>query len=217
MQQSNPVEFWESVWSSAKQRYPSEHLNPDNVLPWEIHNHDPYLPQILRKLNNKSGSVIDVGCGSGHSTNFFFENGYSPLGIDIAPTAIQKAKQNFPNINFECKDILRDRIDQKFNLVFDRGCLHGFQRDGFIYEKIFSTIFLNLYKILADGGEIVLIAGNKNQIGNNRTTSAPRISISEIERTSFPLFKIKSVEEIIYKQYKSYGDSLGWLFILEKM
>lgn len=41
---------------------------------------------IIKELNIKS--VLDIGCGEGHSTKFFHENGCEVLGIDGDPEAI---------------------------------------------------------------------------------------------------------------------------------
>lgn len=45
-------------------------------------------------------SVLEVGCGKGHSTQFFKRVNNRVVGIDKSDTAIQKARQTFPDIEF---------------------------------------------------------------------------------------------------------------------
>lgn len=205
-------QFWEARWTKApSQRYPS--LMPTSDLPWEIHTHDPHLPSIIQNLNNTKGKVIDVGCGSGYDSAFFHTQNYDVTGIDISDTAIKLAKKNFSDLNFECKDILQDQFDCDYNLIYDKGCLHNFHRE----ETKLRFIFLKFYKMLSVGGEVVIISGNSNELANESTTQAPKMKIADIENNCFPMFKIKFVREISFVQNKNYGDSLGWLFILEKV
>lgn len=45
-------------------------------------------------------TVLEVGCGKGHSTQFFKRANNRVVGIDVSETAIAKAKQTFPDIEF---------------------------------------------------------------------------------------------------------------------
>lgn len=38
-------------------------------------------------INNKK--VLDLGCGVGHHINFFIENGYYPIGVDVSNIALK--------------------------------------------------------------------------------------------------------------------------------
>ena len=206
--------FWENVWQKSANNYRS--INPTKDLPWEIFTHDPYLPLILNELKNRNGKLLDIGCGSGYDTKFFHDNNFEALGIDIAQNAINIAKNNFNDVKFECKDILYDAFDTNFNLIYDKGCIHNFTINGIFNETLGKFFFLKLYNLLQIGGEIILLTGNYNQLPDYSTTQASKIKVSDIETCCFPLFRIKMVREIDYIQNTNYGNSLGWLFILEK-
>lgn len=46
--------------------------------------------------------VIDLGCGNGHSSEFFRTQGNAEvLGLDISPTAIANARTEYPRCRFE--------------------------------------------------------------------------------------------------------------------
>jgi SAM-dependent methyltransferase len=62
----------------------------------------------------KIDRILEVGCGFGHLTARLQGSGLDALGIDIAPTAIEKAKHLYPTGNFfvgDCTDIsLMERL-----------------------------------------------------------------------------------------------------------
>jgi SAM-dependent methyltransferase len=64
-------------------------------------------------------SLLDIGCGLGDLTNLLHRSneGGDVSGWDISPTAVDKAKERFSDIRFECKNILTDPLDQKYDLI----------------------------------------------------------------------------------------------------
>ena len=60
---------------------------------------------IIKKLG--LSSLCEFGCGLGHTTNFIQKNtGIDIAGIDISNTAIEKAKSNYPNLNFYTDNVI---------------------------------------------------------------------------------------------------------------
>jgi predicted TPR repeat methyltransferase len=51
--------------------------------------------EILRDYN--FDSVLELGCGKGTASQFL-NNNNKVLGVDISPTAIEKAKASYPDI-----------------------------------------------------------------------------------------------------------------------
>ena len=67
-------------------------------------------------------SLCEFGCGLGHTTNYIHKNtGIDIIGIDISNTAIEKAKSNYPDINFYADDVIninRDIYKAMENILF---------------------------------------------------------------------------------------------------
>jgi SAM-dependent methyltransferase len=83
--------------------------------PWnqlEQHKNDGEKKKLILSLcnylKNKFGfhNLIDIGCGLGHLTYDLSNAGFHANGIDISKTAIEKAKNNYPSINFQVGKIL---------------------------------------------------------------------------------------------------------------
>src|SRR3989442_2195274 len=59
--------------------------------PWDIGRPQPAIVQ-LAETNQITGSVLDVGCGTGENVLYLAKRGYAAAGIDRAPTAINQAR-----------------------------------------------------------------------------------------------------------------------------
>lgn len=81
------------------------------------------IDQFTSKKIGRGASVLDLGCGLGHLIDFLEkrEVEVSYTGIDIIPEFIEAAKARRPEHKFYCKDLLRERIDQRFDFVFIAG------------------------------------------------------------------------------------------------
>ena len=68
---------------------------------------------------NNNDSICECGCGIGHVTNSLVMkfNDQEVSGCDISKTAIEKASQNFQNIDFFQHDILSGPLPQKYNVL----------------------------------------------------------------------------------------------------
>ena len=65
------------------------------------------IGEIINKTTPSSQSrILDVGCGTGHHVASVGSKGIDVLGIDISPSMIKKAKENFPDYEFKVADAL---------------------------------------------------------------------------------------------------------------
>ena len=80
-----------------------------------------------------AGRVLDIGCGDGDLAAWFARHGQESLGIDIAATAVARARSRHTDVTgplrFEALDICDDSpTGGPFDIIIDRGCLHGIPR-----------------------------------------------------------------------------------------
>lgn len=67
---------------------------------------------LMRKM--QVHNVIELGCGHGHFTASMTAAGLSALGIDISPTAIEKARTLYPQCRFQVGEVLSFEIYRDF-------------------------------------------------------------------------------------------------------
>lgn len=96
-------------------------------------------------------NVLDIGCLDGYSTNQFLKNNAKlVVGIDIEPKYIDRARLEYPNIDFDVQDA--ENIDS--NIYFKNfdvlSCL------GLIYLLKNPTKFLNDLSIQNDANTIII-------------------------------------------------------------
>lgn len=99
--------------------------------PWDTGAPDEHLVEFLRSGAVGRGRALDVGCGTGTNALWLAGQGFSVVGIDIAPAGLEKARAKADGAALDCRfavaDFLRDTIPGgPFDLVFDRGCFHVF-------------------------------------------------------------------------------------------
>ncbi len=99
-----------------------------------------------------SGKVLELGCGAGDVTLLFAEKGYQVSGIDIAPTAIEWAKEKTLKTNIKAEFVDGDVRnlgrweDGTFDIVIDGHCLHCIIGDDR------AVVLKEAYRVLRPGG-----------------------------------------------------------------
>lgn len=94
--------------------------------PWDKGSASPPLLEFL-KHQSISGRVLVPGCGTGHDVRALSAQGAQVVGLDIAPSALARAKA-FPaagHERYELGDfvILEDRHHGAYDWVFEHTCL----------------------------------------------------------------------------------------------
>jgi 2-polyprenyl-3-methyl-5-hydroxy-6-metoxy-1,4-benzoquinol methylase len=77
--------------------------------PWSIGGPQPELAALI-EAGKFHGDVLDVGCGEAAISLYLAERGYTTVGLDLSPTAVElarreAAKRGLSNASFEVADI----------------------------------------------------------------------------------------------------------------
>ena len=57
-------------------------------------------------LTKANGHILDLGCGPGHHSKIFVENGFMVTGIDLSSEMIKLARRIEPDADFHVMDML---------------------------------------------------------------------------------------------------------------
>lgn len=81
------------------------------------------------RLLSQDTKIIEFGCGEGHIAQYLTERGYEYLGVDLSPSAIEKAKERIGN-NKASEDLLLGDVthldeipDESYDVGIDNFCL----------------------------------------------------------------------------------------------
>ena len=151
--------------------------------PWDIGRPQSAIRSLFEKDEiSFEGPILDLGCGTGENSLFLADRGYSVLGVDASPRAIEKAKAKAEsrdvagNIDFRVQDALSlDGLDDEFGVVIDCGLFHVFD------DETRRTYVSSLKSAIAPDGHVVILCFSDREPGE---WGPRRISEGEI-RTAF--------------------------------
>ena len=95
--------------------------------------------------------ILDVGSGTGHHVDAFSKTGAIAIGIDISPSMVKKAKENYPGLDFRVGNVL-DTMLFSSNYFTHISCLYF----TIYYIKDKRTFFSNCMNWLLPGGYLVV-------------------------------------------------------------
>ncbi len=136
----------------------------DTAAPWDIHRPQPAF-QRLAEAGRLSGAVLDCGCGTGEHTLLAAAQGARATGIDLSPTAIERARAKATDrgldVRFEAGDILTLALPAgSFDVAVDCGLFHVFD------DADRARYVTRLRDLLRPGGSGYLLCFSDRQPGD---------------------------------------------------
>lgn len=112
--------------------------------PWDIGRPQPAFVALASLFS--SGSVLDAGCGTGEHTLLAASLGAVAYGVDLSPTAIERARAKAASrgldARFESGDLLTMPLQAAaFDSVLDSGVFHSFDdAERARYVSVLATV-----------------------------------------------------------------------------
>jgi SAM-dependent methyltransferase len=100
---------------------------------------------ILSLLPKPPARVLDLGCGTGWTSQFYARAGYAVVGVDIAPAMIRVANQQrddagLANLTFQVCDYERLAFRDEFDAVVFFDSLHHAEDERVAIQKAFQAL-----------------------------------------------------------------------------
>jgi len=110
---------WEQLWATT----------PPSRLPWHAGALDPPLAGALAAHAAPGRRLVDLGTGDGLVAVTAAQLGYDVTAVDIAPSALGRARDRADaagarSIAFLLDDVTAPRLAARFDVAVDRGLLH---------------------------------------------------------------------------------------------
>jgi SAM-dependent methyltransferase len=160
----------------------------DGSAPWDIGRPQPVFVRLAEE-GAISGSVLDVGCGTGENALFLASRGAEVLGVDAAPTAIARASRKASQRGLDADFVVADALDlaaldRTFDVAIDCGLFHVFSdEDRHRYER-------SLHAVLRAGGRYLVLCFSDEQPG---VAGPRRVSQAEIRATFAAGWRVESI------------------------
>jgi cyclopropane fatty-acyl-phospholipid synthase-like methyltransferase len=152
--------------------------------------------------------VLDAGCGTGEHTLMLAELGLEVVGVDIAPTAIARARQKAAerglSATFLVADVLAlDRLGRRFRTVIDSGVFHVFRTE----EEVAGYV-ASLHGVLEPDAVLHLMCFSDEQPG---TEGPRRVSQGDLRAAFADGWRIESIEPASFEVNTPGGAARAWL------
>lgn len=121
-------------------------------------------PAMYKKLPDLSGkSVLCVGCGTGEECEYLRKQGAERVvGIDISSKLIERAKQDYPNLEFHVMDMEKIEFQKEcFDYIYSSLTLH--------YVKDWTKPLAEIRKVLKSGGTFLFSTQHPVKWGAEKT------------------------------------------------
>lgn len=179
--------------------------------PWDIGRPQKEFVELVRR-GEITGSVLDIGCGTGEHALFFAEEGYEVWGIDSSPLAVQKAREKAAGrglpVHFLVLNALDlSRLDRKFDTATDSGLFHTLSDED---RPLFVD---NLAAILPPGGKYFLLCFSDLEPGGY---GPRRVTRREIQDSFRDGWSINYIRPAVFESRTRADGPRAWLSSIAK-
>jgi len=164
---------------------------------------------IKNKIELKDKLVLDLGCGTGRLAFQFAKYCKKVVGVDFAPSMIEKAKEyakenQVENVDFFVSDLQSFTTNYMFDIIYIGGVLMC------IEDEDVNRIIQNFKKFLKKDGIII----NRDTISLTNERKTPKI-FNRKDRTDFAVYRtIDEIENLFKPEYSSCYISETYPFVL---
>ncbi len=160
--------------------------------PWDIGRPQKAFVEVANQI---TGSILDVGCGTGEHALFFARRGHKVLGIDYLEEPIKRAKEKADDRGLPVGFLVMDalvllELPEMFDTVIDSGLFHVFSNED---RRRYVE---GLASVLKPGGRLYLLCFSDKEPG---THGPRRISKKELRRAFADGWEIESIESASFE------------------
>jgi cyclopropane fatty-acyl-phospholipid synthase-like methyltransferase len=179
--------------------------------PWDIGHPQKEFVELVRR-GEITGSVLDIGCGTGEHALLFAGEGHDVWGIDSAPLAIRKAQEKAAERRLTVHFLVMDaldlaRLDRKFDTATDSGLFHTLSDED---RPLFVE---NLAAVLSPAGKYFMLCFSDREPAGY---GPRRISEREIRESFSKGWSINYIRPAIFESRTRAEGPRAWLSSISK-
>jgi len=106
------------------------------------------LKKSIKKYGVKTGTLIDLGCGTGITTIPWIKEFDRVIGVEVSKPMLKQAIKKSSQVKWINQDIIKLKIKEKTDAVI----CHFDVLNHILRKRDLQKVFNNVYEILKDGG-----------------------------------------------------------------
>ena len=179
--------------------------------PWDIGRPQKEFTELVRR-GEITGSVLDIGCGTGENALFFAGEGHEVWGVDATPLAIQKAMEKAEKRGLRVNFLVLDARDlsglnRKFDTVTDSGFFHTLSDED-------RPVFLDtLAAVLSPAGNYFMLCFSDREPAGYGPRRITKREIEEIFRDGW---SINYIRPAVFESRTRAEGSRAWFSSISK-
>jgi len=128
----------------------------------DIFNIDGIIAEFQNQLNNKTGNMLDLGCGAGVPIGrSFIDNGWSVTGVDFSSKMLSLANKHVPEMTCICSDMCSVQFEEnEFDAITSIYSLFHIPKEQHI------DLFTNVFRWLSPNGMALFTYATKEYTGS---------------------------------------------------
>jgi SAM-dependent methyltransferase len=179
--------------------------------PWDIGRPQKEFVELVRR-GEITGSVLDIGRGTGEHALFFAGEGYEVWGIDSSPLAIGKSKEKAAGRGLKVQFLVLNaldlsRLNRKFDTATDSGLFHTLSDED-------RPLFVDsLAVILSPGGKYFMLCFSDLEPAGY---GPRRITKREIQDSFRDGWSINYIRAVVFESRTRAEGPRAWLSSISK-
>lgn len=178
--------------------------------PWDTGEPSQHLVDFVSTRCPTTGHALEVGCGTGTNALWLAAHGFSVLGVDISPIALDQARAKVAGSSLQCRFetqnfLVNAPADGPFDFVFDLGCFHVFV--SLDERRCFAE---QVRSVLRPGGRWLSLIGSTE--GPARNEGPPRRSARDVIESIEPSLEILELRSIEFRA-NAPSPAAAWLCV----
>jgi SAM-dependent methyltransferase len=188
------------------------HLLYRFYVPWDIGRIQPAIAA-LEERGEISGKILDVGCGWGETTIFLAQKGYNVRGVDLVPSAVEKARSKARVLGLKDLFFVHDVLNLNnakgiYDTIIDVGLFHTLSdKDRGRYASAMSSV-------LKESGKLFILCFSSLHTG---FLGPRRISRNEILDVFAQGWEVVYIRQARYHARFPRGGADAWLVAVHKV
>ena len=185
----------------------------ESAPPWDIGRPQPAFAA-LASAGRLVGDLLDVGCGTGEHALMAAAGGANVLGVDLAATAIERARAKATerglSARFEVGDVLTMPLPRAaFDSVLDSGCFHSFE------DAERSQYVDVLRRVTRLGGVVYLACFSDRQPGDWGPRRVTRVELVEAFGDGWAIESLEP-ETFVINPFMDVSEVHAWLLVARR-